>query len=504
MAGPPKEEDFLRPLLAFVTLVLFANLVPFLLHTGPASADIPSGFRDRLVTAVGKPTALAFTPGGRMLIATQPGRLRVYKDGALLAKPVLDLSARTCSNSERGLLGVALDPNFRKNGYVYLYYTYKKFGVCPTLHPEIDNNPVNRVSRFKMSGDTISRESEKVLLANIPSPNGNHNGGDLHFGKDGKLYVSVGDGSCDYRGDSGCQGENDASRDQNVLLGKVLRINPDGTIPADNPNAGRSDGVRCGKLTNNNASGGSVAPRGTVCKETFARGFRNPFRFAMNPDAAGTVLNVNDVGASKWEEIDRAKGGRDYGWNVCESTHDNQDRAGSVDCSTRFAPPIHNYSHNTGCTSITGAAFVPDGTFRPGDEDAYLFGDYVCGKIFKLERDANGGYDATAFATNLGQGGPVAMTFGKIGGDTDLYYTTYAGGDGGQIRRISYAGGTRASNADAMTVGYNYGGDKSTDPDDSLGYAWDFGGVAAATVSIAARAYGELFRAPRALLRREG
>jgi hypothetical protein len=119
-----------------------------------------------------------------------------------------------------------------------------------------------------------------------------------------------------------------------------------------------------------------------------------------------------------------------------------------------------------------------------------------------------GGYDATAFATNLGQGGPVAMTFGKIGGDTDLYYTTYAGGDGGQIRRISYVGGTRASNAVAKTVGYNYGpqdkrfesgGGKSTDPDDSLGHAWDFGGVAAARVPIAARTYGTLFRAPHTL-----
>ena len=109
-----------------------------------------------------------------------------------------------------------------------------------------------------------------VLIDSIPSPNGNHNAGDLHFGKDDKLYVSTGDGACDYNAPTRCQPENTASRDRNVLLGKVLRINSDGTIPVDNLFAATSNGVRCGTLTNNNARGGSAAPPGTLCKETYS------------------------------------------------------------------------------------------------------------------------------------------------------------------------------------------------------------------------------------------
>ena len=127
---------------------------------------------------------------------------------------------------------MAVDPDFgtASNNYVYLYYTFKKFGVCSNETAN-SNNPVNRVSRFVMSGDTINPSSEEVLIDNIPSPRNAHNAGDLSFGKDGYLYVTVGDGRCDYAGDSGCAGQNDASRDPHVLLGKVLRITRDGGIP---------------------------------------------------------------------------------------------------------------------------------------------------------------------------------------------------------------------------------------------------------------------------------
>ena len=182
-----------------------------------AAATLPSGFEDQLVASTRNPTALAFTPDGRMLVATQPGQLRMYKNEQLLQTPALDISSKICANSERGLLGVAVDPNFSTNKYVYLYYTYNKFGVCPTGQPTDANNPVNRVSRFVMTGDTVDPATEKVLIDNIPSPAGNHNAGDLRFGKDGYLYVSVGDGGCDYAGDSGCAGENDASRDRHIL-----------------------------------------------------------------------------------------------------------------------------------------------------------------------------------------------------------------------------------------------------------------------------------------------
>src|SRR5918994_1549287 len=206
-------------LLAWVALagLLACGLTLLTTEERAAATILPAGFEDRLLASAAKPIALAFTPDGRMLIATQPGQLRVYKNGTLLQTPALNISGRICSNSERGLLGVAVDPNFSANHYVYLYYTHNEFGVCPTGQPTNLNNPVNRVSRFVMTGDAVDPATEKVLINNIPSPNGNHNSGDLGFGKDGYLYATVGDGNCDYKGDSGCAGSNDASRDRHIL-----------------------------------------------------------------------------------------------------------------------------------------------------------------------------------------------------------------------------------------------------------------------------------------------
>src|SRR5215211_829054 len=208
---------------AFIALALVAGLFAGFLYAKPG-ASLPSGFNNQVVTNVSSPTALAFTPDGRMLITTKPGQLRVYERGTPATTLALDISAKTCSNSERGLLGVAVDPNFESNHYVYLYYTFKKHDVCPDHEPARDDNPVNRVSRFVMNGNIVDPSSERVLINNIPSPNGNHNGGDLHFGKDGYLYASVGDGGCDYAQPTECGPSNDASRDRHVLLGKVLRI----------------------------------------------------------------------------------------------------------------------------------------------------------------------------------------------------------------------------------------------------------------------------------------
>jgi glucose/arabinose dehydrogenase len=392
---------------------------------------LPADFEDARVTRVPAAIALAFTPDDRMLVTSKPGRLYVHEpgQGKTLA---LDISRRVCSGqTERGLLGVAVDPNFASNGYVYLYYTFKKHGECPDHQPENRRNPVNRVSRFVMSGNTVTPASEKVLIDNIPSPNGNHNAGDLHFGKDGYLYVSVGDGGCDYAEPERCQYENDASRDRNILLGKVLRIKHGGGIPESNPYTGPGSD-RCNKT-------GRTEP-GKDCQETFARGFRNPFRMAFDPDATGTSFRINDVGGQRWEEIDEGEAGADYGWNLCEGSHDNPERRGQVNCSgPTYTGPIHEYSHSsTGCESITGGAFVPnDGSWPNSYDDAYLFGDFVCNKIFELRPAAGDGFVRQEFAT-VADGGPIAMTFDPHGTGEALYYTTFA--NGGEVRRIAYTG----------------------------------------------------------------
>ena len=478
-----------------IFLVLTVGMFAFLFDAESANAEVQLNddrFKDKFVASVQSPTSMAFTPDRRMLVSTQSGVLRLRKPGANSTSEVLDLSDKICSNGERGMLGVAVDPNFSSNRYIYIFYTHKKHGICPTGQPTNRKNPVNRVSRFIMSGDTVSTSSEKVLIDNIPSPNGNHNGGDINFGKDGYLYISVGDGGSDYKGNSGGGGQNDAARDRNILLGKVLRVTRDGGIPSDNSYTG-TNSARCGIPSSNGRTSK------TNCQETFARGLRNPFRMGFDPDASGTRFFINDVGQKAWEEIDRGKKGADYAWNLCEGRHDNPDRPGSVGCRSKpYTPPIHEYSHNTGCSSITGAAFVPDSVWPASYKKSYLFGDYVCGKIFKLTPKSGGGFSKTTLATGLGRGGPVAMTFGPYG--RTLYYTTFASGDGGQIRAISYTQSNRPPDARIrITGGENYGpqdkehqftADNSSDPDgDKLTYEWNFGDDATANGSTASHIY---------------
>jgi glucose/arabinose dehydrogenase len=411
----PRREALPATLALAVCLALILASVEY-----ATAATTPPGFKDSLVTSVPSPTALAFTPDGRMLITTQPGQLRVYEGGTLLSKPALALGSRVCTNSgERGLLGIAVDPNFAANRYIYIYYTFNGSGGCS-----------NRVERYTLSDGNAARFS-KVLIKKIPSTAGNHNAGDLHFGHDGYLYVSVGDGGCDYANPSNCQYNNDASRDRHVLLGKILRVTRNGGVPSTNPFQG-TNSARC------NLSGRTEP--GKNCRETFAMGLRNPFRMAFDPDATGTRFFINDVGGGAWEEIDVGKRGADYAWNLCEGRHDNPSRAGSVDCTNPpYTPPIHEYSHDdTGCSSITGGAFVPDGIWPASYNRSYLYSDYVCGKIFRLTPRSGGGYAQSEFVTGLGERSAVAMAFGPAGGTQALYYTTYAGG--GEIRRIAYTG----------------------------------------------------------------
>ena len=432
------------------------------------TVPLPSGFTDEFVTGIGSPTALAFTPDGRLLITTQPGRLWVYQDGMLLG-PALNLTSPTsviCSNSERGLLGIAVDPSFASNNFIYVYYTFNAAGTC-----------VNRVSRYTLSAANVA-SGQTVLIDNIPSTAGNHNAGDVQFGHDGYLYVSVGDAGCDYAGNSGCAGANDAARDEHSLVGKILRITRDGTIPPDNPFTGA--GTADCRFT-----GGTTA--GNKCRETFAWGLRNPFRMAFDSNDPGTRFFINDVGQNTWEEINLGQAGADYGWNVREGHCAN---GSTTDCGpppAGMTNPVHDYGRSVGA-SITGGAFVPAGLWPAEYDGNYLFADYVAGKIFRIA--GSGGGSRTEFATGLGGSSAVHLRFGPHAGSQALYYTTYA--NGGEVRRIYHTAANGVPTADLtasptngpapLTV--NFSGTGSSDPDgDPLTFLWDFGDGQTATTS---------------------
>jgi glucose/arabinose dehydrogenase len=392
-------------------------------HVRPET--MPPGFTDTLVAALAKPTAIAFTPDGRTLVAQQSGQLRVIDDGTLLTTPAIDLAPVACTDVERGLLGVAVDPNFSANHFIYLDYTHKYRRSCEI---QTAKSPHNRVSRFVLKGNHVRMSSETVLVDGMPSPSGAHNAGDVKFGHDGNLYISIGDGDCDYSGESGCGKVNDASRDQFTLIGKVLRITPAGDIPAGNPFQTATDD-RC------NVTGHTIP--GHRCQETYAWGFRNPFRLAFNPNFASTVFRINDTGQLTWEEIDIGLPGADYGWNVREG---HCPTGQTTDCGpppAGMVNPIADYDHSGSCTAITGGAFVPDGAWPAAWDNHYLFADFMCGQIFDLVANGPGVYTITPFA-QLVAFGPVDLTFGPDGTGQSLYYTTYA--DGGQLRVIRSTG----------------------------------------------------------------
>lgn len=388
----------------------------------PVSAAVLPGFTDTLYATVSSPTAIAFTPDGRLLVTSQGGTLSVVPAGG--GTPVVAMTipaASICTNSERGLLGVAVSPGFATSKQIFLFYTFKTAGsAC-----------FNRVSRFTLQdSNVVTYAGEVVLVDNMPSPAGNHNAGDLGFGKDGYLYISIGDGGCDYANDSGCAGANDAARDEFTLTGKVLRIAEDGSIPSNNPFQGAGT-ARC------NVTGGTTP--GSKCQETFAWGLRNPFRLAFDPNAAGTRLFINDVGQGVREEIDLGQAGVDYGWYCREGTRVNSTTGKCSPTPPGMVDPIFEYSHGavipgttspTNCNCISGGAFVPNGLW-PGYDGAYLFGDCTCGEMFKV--DATGAITSAADFGN-GMGTLVHMTFGPSGGRQALYYTTF--NSGGQVRRI--------------------------------------------------------------------
>jgi glucose/arabinose dehydrogenase len=394
-----------RPL-ALVTVGGFAlamtaiQLVP---GSAAHAATVPSGFTDAAIAGFSSPTAVESLPDSRVVVLEQGGQVRIGDaDGPFTTA----LSLPVCTGGERGLLGFTTDAAFLTNGNVYVYYT--------RTAPGAPGGCVNRVSRFTMSNSTINPASEVVLIDNISSVAGNHNGGDLDVGSDGYLYISVGDAGSDPRGRSGA---NPAAQDLSLLNGKILRITVDGLPAPGNPISG-GDSVRCA------TRGNTPSTPTTPCQELFAWGLRNPYRFAFDRNDGSNRFFINDVGQSTREEVDLGTNGANYGWPEREGFCPRGD---NPPCTTNpsFVDPITDYGRGDG-QFVTAGAFVPSGLWPNQFDGAYLFGDGGSGSIFM--RTAAGTVDySTPFAT--GAGGIADMTFGfNNAGLMVLFYVQNGGG----------------------------------------------------------------------------
>ena len=356
-------------------------------------ATVPPGFVDSLFAAeLHNPVAMDFVPDGRLFVAEQGGAVRVVREGQSLPEPFARLDVAT--GGERGALGVAVDPAFATNGYVYVYHT----AMQPQTH--------NRVSRFTAAdadpdpavyrpGDVAATGSELVVIDLDPLTDAtNHNAGAIHFGPDGKLYVATGENA-----------RADKSQSLDTTLGKMLRLNSDGSIPTDNPFLDRTSG-------NNRA--------------IWAYGLRNPFSFAFER-GTGRMF-INDVGSGFWEEVNEGKAGANYGWPGTEGRTGNP----------RITSPVFAYPHDpargspAGCAITAGAFYDPPaGAPRPfpaGYAGDYFFADYCQPWIWRLDRETG---EASEFAAGL-----EVPAFGlRTGTDGALYYLAW---HTGEVRRIRF------------------------------------------------------------------
>jgi glucose/arabinose dehydrogenase len=522
---------------ALSAALVLGSLTALVAATAPAAqaATLPPGFQESVVfSGLTQPTAVRFAPGGRVFVAEKRGVIKVF-DSLTDTTPVVfaDLNVNVYNFWDRGLLGMALAPNFPTNPYVYVLYTYDhvlgstapapRWGAagvysdpCPTPPGATGDGCVvsGRLSRLQAAGNVMTGP-EQVLIEDWCQQYPSHSVGAVEFGRDGALYASGGDGASFNFVDYGQDGsplnpcgdppspagtalapptaEGGALRSQDLrtsadpvsLDGTIIRVDPaTGAGLPDNPLASSAD---------------------PNARRIIAYGQRNPFRFTMRPNS--DELWAGDVGWNDWEEINRITSptaapvenlgwpcyegnGRQAGYdaanlNICESLYG---QAGAV------TAPYHAYHHSsrvvpnetcpTGSSSIAGLQFefAQQGGSYPADyQDALFFADYSRDCIWAMPKGADGNPAPGLIRTFVaGAANPVNLETGPGG---DLFYVDF---DGGTIRRISYTAANRAPTAVAsatptngsapLTVTFSSAGSSDPDPGDTLSYAWDLDG----------------------------
>lgn len=311
----------------------------------------------QVATGLQAPLYVAFPGNGDMLAVEQTGVIRVFKNGVVSPTPFLDIRSKLIKLSgdydERGLLGLALSPNFKTNHKFYVYYSAPPTG-------SFDNTGTLAEFTTGANGEVADLNSERILLT-VQHPESNHNGGCLQFGPDGYLYISEGDGGGAGDKHNGTIGN---GQNMNTFLGKILRINVNSgntyTVPKDNPFVGKAN----------------------TKPEIWAYGLRNTWRYSF--DKATGQLFAGDVGQDTYEEVDIVTKGGNYGWHITEATHCFSPATG---CSFKgITLPITEYSHHEGA-SITGG-YVYNGKALTGFTGKYIFADWT-GPMFYLQKNGD-------------------------------------------------------------------------------------------------------------------
>jgi len=328
-------------------LLLFASL--FL--TLAASAANPLLTFETVATDLDNPVAVTHAGDSRLFITLQPGRIVIHDGTRVLPTPFLDIQSLVRFGGERGLLGLAFHPRYAENGFFFVNYT------------DLSGHTV--VARYHVSSDPNRADpaTRKQILF-VQQPFSNHNGGELQFGRDGYLYIGMGDGG---------SGGDPGNRAQNLtdLLGKMLRVDVDNgdpyAIPPSNPYVG------------------TTAAR----PEIWASGLRNPWRFSFDRDNGD--LWIADVGQGAWEEVNfqpgTSIGGENYGWRRMEGTHCFNP---STNCNNgTLVVPVIEYDHSAGACSVTGG-YVYRGSQHPRLKGLYLYGDFCSGRIWGATRSQAG------------------------------------------------------------------------------------------------------------------
>ena len=348
---------------------------------------------------------------GRRFVAEQSGIIHIIDtNDDVLPTPFLDIRSRVNFGGERGLLGLAFDPDYANNGHFYVNYIDQSSAIGDT-----------RIARYTVSnGNPDVADSAETTILTLDQPAGNHNSGPIRFGPDGYLYITVGDG--------GSAGDPwNYSQDGSSLFGKLLRINVTGvttyTIPASNP----------------------YTQTATIRDEIWSMGLRNPWRFDF--DSVTGDLWLADVGQAKFEEVNftpAGVGGLNYGWDCYEANHlydslNNDPDAPSPLCDTRatYTPPIHSYSRDVG-SSITGGT-VYRGSQNPAMYGHYFFADARQNKFWAIS-GSPGAFNVDALTTNSDCG--------------DWYCPVSFGTDSAGELYVGYANGTlyQLSTTDAPTA----------------------------------------------------